>query len=198
MVTLGLGILLRGLVQIAFADVPKGLALPVPTAPFVVGDLYVSSERLLAAVVASLAIAAVAWLQHRSRTGLALRAVADDQQAAMAVGIDVGFHHMLAWGAAGLVCVVAGILWALVTGGGIGLGLIGLKIFPIVIIGGLDSIAGTIVAAILIGVIESLATGYLEPYLGSGCAVLVTYGALLVMLLVRPAGLFGVRRIERV
>jgi branched-chain amino acid transport system permease protein len=83
-------------------------------------------------------------------------------------------------------------------GGGFGLGLVGLKVFPIVIIGGLDSIPGTIIAAIFVGVLESLATGYLDPHLGGGCGLLAAYIALIVMLFVRPAGLFGRAQVQRI
>ena len=96
----------------------------------------------------------------------------------MAVGINVSRHLLIVWCIAGAICVLGGTLWTFVTGGGFGLGLVGLKIFPIVIIGGLDSIPGTIVAAILIGVVESLATGYLDPHLGGGCGLLASYVAL--------------------
>ncbi len=198
MVTLGVGTFLRGATQLWFGGVPRGIPSPFPPDPLHLGEIVVATDKLAVAAVAVLAIAAVAWLHQRSRTGVALRAIADDAQAALAAGIDVNRHVLYAWGAAGTVAVLAGTLWTLVTGGGFGVGLVGLKIFPIVIIGGLDSIGGTLVAAVLIGVLESLAAGYLEPYLGAGCGLLVTYLALIGMLLVRPYGLFGEARVARV
>ena len=116
----------------------------------------------------------------------------------MAAGIDVDRHIFGVWCMAGAICVLAGTLWTSVTGGGFGLGLVGLKILPIVVIGGLDSIPGTIIAAIFIGVLESLATGYLDPLFGGGCGLLASYLALIVMLFARPFGLFGRQEVERV
>jgi branched-chain amino acid transport system permease protein len=198
MVTLGVGALIRGLAQLLSGSVPGGILLPIPSEPLVVNDLRIPADKLVAALVAASSIALVAWFHQRSRTGVALRAIADDQQAAMAVGINVSRHILIVWCIAGAICVLSGTLWTFVTGGGFGLGLVGLKIFPIVIIGGLDSIPGTIVAAILIGVLESLATGYLDPRLGGGCGLLASYVALVAMLFVRPFGLFGREQVERV
>jgi branched-chain amino acid transport system permease protein len=198
MVTLGVGALIRGVAQLAFSSVPRRIPLPIPTDPLVVNDLHIPADKLATALIAAMSIALVAWFHQRSRTGVALRAIADDQQVAMAVGIDVNRQLLIVWCMAGGVCVLAGTLWTFVTGGGFGLGLIGAKIFPIVIIGGLDSIPGTIVAAIFIGVLETLATGYLDPHLGGGCGVLASYLALTAMLFVRPFGLFGRELVQRV
>jgi branched-chain amino acid transport system permease protein len=198
MVTLGLGVFLRGIAQLVFAGVPKGIQLPIPAEPFVFAGLLVPADKLVAAVLALATILCVAWYLQRSRTGIALRAIADDNQAAMAVGIDIGRHFLVVWTIAGAICVLAGSLWTHITGGGFGVGILGLKIFPIVVIGGLDSIGGTIIAAIFIGLIESLAAGYLDPHFGTGCGLLVAYATLLVMLFVRPFGLMGVRKVERV
>jgi len=198
MVTLGVGTFIRGVAQVGFAGVPRGIPSPFPSDPLILGEVAVPADKLLVAVVSLLVIAAVSWLLRRSRTGVALRAIADDPQAAMASGIDVSRHVLYGWSATGAVAVLAGTLWTIVTGGGFGVALVGLKIFPIVIIGGLDSIGGTLVAAVLIGALESLAAGYLEPYLGAGCGLLVTYLVLIGMLLVRPYGLFGEAKVARV
>jgi branched-chain amino acid transport system permease protein len=198
MVTLGVGALIRGVAQLFSGSVSGGIPLPIPSEPLVLSHLHIPAEKLVAALIAASTIALVAWFHQRSRTGVALRAIADDQQAAMAVGINVSHHLLIVWCIAGAICVLGGTLWTFVTGGGFGLGLVGLKIFPIVIIGGLDSIPGTIVAAMLIGVVESLATGYLDPHLGGGCGLLASYVALVAMLFVRPFGLFGREQVERV
>ena len=197
-VTLGLGALIRGVAQLAFSSIPISIPLPFSTDPLVVNDLRIPADKLVAALIAAMSIAFVAWFHQRSRTGLALRAIADDQQVAMALGIDVYRHLLIVWCIAGAVCVLAGTLWTLVTGGSFGFGLVGLKIFPIVIIGGLDSIAGTIVAAVLVGMLESMATGYLDPHFGGGSGVLVSYLALIAMLFVRPSGLLGGEHVQRV
>src|SRR5262245_60512975 len=116
----------------------------------------------------------------------------------MASGIDVDRQLLIVWSLAGMVAVVAGVLWTLVTGGGFGVALIGLKVFPIVILGGLDSIAGTIVAALAVGVLENLGAGYLDEAVGRGFGAIAPYFALLAMLMLRPQGLFGQPRVERV
>lgn len=198
MVTLGLGALLRGVAPVLFRGVPTGVPLPIPAEPLAVHGVLVATDKLVAAVIALAGVLAVSWFFHRTRTGLALRAIADDHQVAMAVGVDVQHHFAIAWGIVGALAVVAGTLWTFVAGGGFGLALVGLKVFPIVIIGGLDSIPGTIVGAMLVGVIESLAAGYLDPYLGGGFSSVASYLVLIVVLLVRPHGLFGRPDVERV
>jgi branched-chain amino acid transport system permease protein len=191
MVTLGLGALMRGLSTLLFSGIPAGVPLPIPVAPVLLGGIPIASEKLVAAATATAAVAIVAWLYGHTRTGLALRAIADDRQAAAAVGIDVGRHFGLVWALTGIVSVCAGLLWVLVAGGGFGVAVVGLKVFPIVVIGGLDSIPGTIVAAVLIGMVESLGSGYLDPLLGGGFGTMASYLMLLAMLMVRPNGLFG-------
>jgi len=198
MVTLGLGALIRGGAALAFRGVPARIPLPISPEPLALGDVAVRVDKLVAALVAAVAIALVTWFFNRTRTGLALRALADDQQAAMGVGIDVDRHFALTWVLVGLLSVVAGTLWTFVAGGGFGVVLLGLKVFPIVIIGGLDSIPGTIVGAVVVGVLESLAAGYLDPYLGGGFSNVAAYLALIAALFVRPYGLLGHPGIERV
>jgi branched-chain amino acid transport system permease protein len=116
----------------------------------------------------------------------------------MSVGIDVDHHFLIVWALAGVISVAAGVLWTFVAGGGFGVAQVGLKVFPIVIIGGLDSIPGAIVGAMIIGVLESLGAGYLDPHLGGGFGNIASYLLLIAMLVGRPAGLFGRPRIERV
>ena len=117
----------------------------------------------------------------------------------MAAGIDSRRHTGLTWALAGMVSVAAGVLWTLVSGGGgLGLQLLGLKIFPIVVIGGLDSLGGTLIAALIVGIVESLAAGYLGPVLGYGVGGIAACLLLFTVLMVRPYGLFGRARVERV
>lgn len=194
MVTLGLGALIRGGGTIMLGGVPREIVLPIDRAPIEIGSLQVGTDRLAAAIIAALCVAAAAWFHHRSRTGVALRAIAEDRVAATASGIDVPRYVALTWVAMGVICVAAGSLWTFVSGGGFSVALVGLKVFPIVIIGGLDSIAGTMVGAMLVGVLESLAAGYLDPGFGTIAAWLV----LILVLILRPHGLFGTARVERV
>jgi branched-chain amino acid transport system permease protein len=198
MVTLGFGALLRGASPLALAGVPRGITLPVAAGPLEVFGLFVQREKLVAALIAALAIGLLSAFFHWSRTGIALRAIADDQQVAMAMGIDLPRHLALTWATAGVVAVLAGTLWTVTAGGGLGLVLVGLKVFPVVVIGGLDSIPGTIVAAVLVGVVESLAAGYLDPVLGAGFSTVASYFGLIVMLFARPYGLFGRADVARV
>jgi branched-chain amino acid transport system permease protein len=197
MVTIGFGAFLRAVAAILFAGVPGAIVLPISAEPIVVGGLLLSRGKLVAAAVAGAGVATVSGL-YRTRTGVALRAIADDQQAAMAAGIDIDRHLAIAWATAGTLCAVAGTLWAFTSGGGWSLVLVGLRVFPIVIIGGLDSVPGTIVGALLVGTLESVASGYLDPYLGGGFSTIASYLVLLAVLFVRPYGLFGKPDIARV
>jgi branched-chain amino acid transport system permease protein len=190
MVTIGLAAFLRGAGAVALGGVPAGIVAGVPE-PVVVAGVALAAEKVAAAAVAAVGVALVSALQQRSRVGIAMRAIADDQQSAMAVGIDLHRYFGLTWGLAGVIAAVAGTLWAVVAGGGFGMALVGLKVFPIVIIGGLDSVVGTMVGAMLVGVLESLAAGYLDPVVGGGFSTIASYLVLLAMLLVRPYGLFG-------
>jgi branched-chain amino acid transport system permease protein len=190
-VTIGLGAMMRGTATLFFTGIPGGIPLPVATEPLLLNGLPVSPEKLVAAATAAAAIAVLTWLYHYSRTGIALRAIADDQQAAMSAGIDLHHHFTLTWALTGVICVVAGTLWIVVAGGGLGVVLLGLRVFPIVIIGGLDSVAGAIVGALVVGVLESLAAGYLDPLLGGGFSTIASFLVLIAALLVRPYGLFG-------
>jgi branched-chain amino acid transport system permease protein len=198
MVTLGLGALIRGGGTIMLGGVPREIALPIGRAPLEIGTLQIATDRLVAAIIAVMCVAAVAWFHHRSRTGVALRAIAEDRGAAMASGIDVPRYVALTWVAMGVICVAAGTLWTFVSGGGFSVALVGLKVFPIVIIGGLDSIPGTIVGAMVVGVLESLAAGYLDPVIGGGFGAVASWLVLVLVLILRPHGIFGTARVERV
>jgi branched-chain amino acid transport system permease protein len=198
MVTLGLGALVRGAGAIVFSGGAGRIALPVSPEPLDVHGVLVATDKLVAAGLAGLVVALVAWYFRRSRTGLALRAVADDQQVAMSMGIDVHRHFAIAWGVVGVLAVLAGTLWTFVAAGGLGAVLLGLKIFPIVIIGGLDSIPGTLVGALLVGILESVAAAYLAPALGGGISTVASYLVLLAALFARPHGLFGRPHVARI
>lgn len=163
MVTIGLGIFLRSSAVFLFSGVPGAIPLPIQEEPIVLQGLLISPDELVAAAVAIVTIVAISWFFQSSRTGVALRAIAEDQQAAMLVGIDLNRHFTITWAIAGVICVIAGTLWTFISGGGFSLVLVGLKVFPIVIIGGLDSIPGVIIGAIFVGLLESLAAGYIDP-----------------------------------
>ena len=198
MVTLGLGALIRGAAPLVFGAVPGPIPLPIPADPLDVNGVLVPAGRLVAATIAITCITAVSAFFRFSRTGLALRAMSDDQQVAMAMGIDVHGHVALTWAMVGVISVFTGALWTFTSGGGLGVVIIGLKVFPILVVGGLDSVPGIMVGAVLIGVLESLAAGYLDPLLGAGFSSIAPYLLLLAVLFVRPYGMFGRPTIERV
>jgi len=198
MVTLGLGMVMRGGSALAFRGVPATIPLPLAGEPLDVWGISIPTAKLLAAGIAIVVIAAVTWFFQRSRIGLAMRAVADDQEAAMASGIDLDRYFSITWALAAVVSVLGGILWTAASGGGFGLVLLGLRVFPIVVIGGSDSLPGCIVGAMAIAILESLAAGYLDPIVGAGFSSVTSYLALIVMLYARPTGMFGQRMLERV
>lgn len=198
MVTLGVGALMRGAAAFVFSGIPTRISLSIPQEPLVVHGVPVAADKLVAAVIALVCVAAVSLFFRLSRTGVALRALADDQMAAMAVGIDIHRYFAITWTMVGVLSVCAGTLWALVSGGGFGMVLVGLKVFPIVIIGGLDSIPGAIAGAVVVGVLESLSAGYVDPLLGGGFSNVASYLVLIAMLFVRPHGMFGQPAVERV
>ncbi len=197
MVTIGVGVFLRASAVFVFSGIPGSIQLPIGEEPIRVIGLRISPDELITAGVAISTITVVSWFFQNSRTGMALRAIADDQQAAMLVGIDLNRHFTITWAIAGMICVIAGTLWTFISGGGFSLILVGLKVFPIVIIGGLDSIPGVIIGAIFVGLLESLAAGYIDP-LVTGFSRVSAYLVLLIILFIRPYGLFGKPEIERV
>jgi len=191
MVTLGLGAVMRGLAPLLFGGIPAAFSLPISEEPLVMHGIRIAPARVVALVVAGAAIAAVGAFFRWSRTGVALRALADDQQVALSMGIDVHRHLAIAWGMVGVMAVIGGTLWTMVAGAGFGLVLLGLKVFPVVVIGGLDSLVGSLVGALAIGVLESLTAGYVDPLVGAGFSSVVPYLLLLGVLFVRPHGIFG-------
>jgi branched-chain amino acid transport system permease protein len=198
MVTIGLGTVLRAAAVFLFQGLPAGLPLPISREPVVVQGVLLSVDALVAAGIALLCIAVVSWGLQHSRLGIALRAMADDQQAAMLVGIDLHRYVAMTWALMGILCVVAGTLWTFSTGGGVGVVLVGLKVLPIVIMGGLDSLPGPLLGALVVGLLESLAAGYLDPLMGGGFSTIAAYLVALVVLWMRPYGLLGTPDIERV
>jgi branched-chain amino acid transport system permease protein len=198
MVTIGLGTVLRAAAVFLFQGLPARLPLPLPRDSVAIQGVVLSLDELVAAGIALLCVAAVSWGLQRSRLGLALRAMADDQQAALLVGIDLHRSVALTWALMGILCVVAGTLWTLMAGGGVGVVLVGLKVLPIVIIGGLDSLPGPLLGALVVGLLESLAAGYLDPLVGGGFSTIAAYLVALVVLWIRPYGLLGTPDIERV
>ncbi|MEO8190958.1 MAG: branched-chain amino acid ABC transporter permease [Acidobacteriota bacterium] len=196
--TIGLAFLLEGVSQGLLGAQAHGLEIGIPDVPFQLGAVNVSQFDLFAAGVAGLLVALLAVFFSRTRIGRALRAVGDDHQAALSVGIPLEQIWVIVWSAAGFVALVAGILWGSRTGVQFSLTFIALKALPVLILGGFTSIPGAIVGGLVVGASEKLAEVYLGPHIGSGLENWFPYVLATLFLLVRPEGLFGERRIERV
>ena len=198
MVTIGLSFVLQGFVAIVWGAGTRELKLPVPIDPYIVGPALISPINVVAAIIALLFLIAFGLFFTRSRLGVAMRAVADDQQAAMVVGIRVPRVFALSWAIAGLAAAAGGIIWGNKLGVDTFLALVGLKVFPVVILGGLDSIGGAIVGGLIMGAVESVAAGYLDPYVGGGTKDFIPYVLMILVLFIRPYGIWGHETIERV
>jgi branched-chain amino acid transport system permease protein len=194
MVTIGLAQVLGALVQIIWGTQPHPFPEFIPDDVVTIAGARTGENRLWALGLVVLALIAFAVFFQRSRYGIAMRAVADDQQAALTMGISVRRTFALAWALAGVSAVVGGMLVANLIGVSGEVSNIGLLVFPVVIVGGLDSVPGAVVGGALIG----LLTAYTGGYLGGGLDAVIPYVALVAILLVKPYGLFGEVRIERV
>jgi branched-chain amino acid transport system permease protein len=198
MVTIGLSFVIQGLVAIVWGAATRRLELPVPLDPYIIGPVLISPIDVVAAVIALAFLIAFGLFFTRSRLGVAMRAVADDQQAAMVVGIRVPRVFALSWAIAGLAAAAGGIIWGNKLGASALLSLVGLKVFPVVILGGLDSIGGAIVGGLIMGAVESVAAGYLDPYVGGGTKDFIPYVLMILVLFFKPYGIWGHETIERV
>ena len=198
MATIGLAAVLRGFGPLVWGAETRPLALPIPDEPLVWGPLFIPPIQLLGAVVSLFFLAAFGWFFLKSRRGIAMRAVADNQQVAMAMGINVERYFGLAWAMAGVVSALGGIVWGSLLGVDVHLALVGFKVFPVVILGGLDSVPGAIVGGLIVGIVENVAAGYIDPFVGGGTKDFVPYVLMIVALMVRPYGIFGKPIIERV
>jgi branched-chain amino acid transport system permease protein len=198
MATLGLSYVIEGAAQLLWGAQVHGLDLGINDTPFDVAGVLISQFDLFAAAVAGAMVALFALFFRYTRTGLAFRAVADDQFAALAVGLRLPRVWAAVWTAAGIVAVVAGLLWGARLGVQFSLSLIVLKALPVLVLGGFDSIAGAIVGGLLIGAIEKLGEVYVGPFFGGGIEAWAAYVVALGFLLVRPSGLFGQKLVERV
>src|SRR5499426_4502158 len=164
MATIGLASILRGLGPFTIFSGTKPLPLPIRDEPFMLGPLFIPPIQILGAGVSLAFLAGFGWFFLRSRKGIAMRAVADNQQVAMAMGIDVERYFGVAWAMTGIVSALGGILWGNLLGVDVNLALVGFKVFPVVILGGLDSIPGAIIGGLIVGVVENVAAGYVDPY----------------------------------
>ncbi|MDB4987368.1 MAG: branched-chain amino acid transporter permease [Myxococcaceae bacterium] len=196
--TLGLSFVIEGLAQSLWGTQVHGLELGVPDRPIDLYGISLSTFDLFAAAVAGTLVGLLALAFKYTRLGLALRSVADDPLAAQSIGIDLGHVYSVVWAVAGFVGLVAGLLWGARLGVQFSLSLVVLKSLPVLIIGGFTSIVGTLVGGLLIGGSEKLAEVYIGSLVGGGIESFFPYLLALLFLLVRPAGLFGERRVQRI
>jgi branched-chain amino acid transport system permease protein len=198
MATIGLAAILRGVGPLVWGAGTKALPLPVGDEPVVLGPLFIPPIQILGAGVSLLFLAGFGWFFLKSRKGIAMRAVADSQQVAMAMGIDVERYFALAWAMCGVVSALGGTIWGSMLGVDVNLSVVGLKVFPVVILGGLDSIPGAVLGGLIVGVVENVAAGFVDPYVGGGTKDFVPYLLMIVALMLRPYGIFGKPIIERI
>ena len=202
MATIGLAFFIEGLAQLLWGSQVRKLELPIEDVPneYLMDhfNILVSQFDMTAAVVCAVLVVALALLFTKTRVGRALRAVADDHQAALAVGIPLQRIWVVVWSVAGLVALVAGLLWGARNGVQFALTFIALKALPVLILGGFTSVPGAIVGGLIIGASEKLAEVYIGPLVGGGIEGWFPYVLALLFLLVRPEGLFGEKIIRRI
>ncbi|UJB66635.1 branched-chain amino acid ABC transporter permease [Acidovorax sp. YS12] len=197
MATLGLSYVIEGVAQLLWGTQVHELDLGLADTPLEFAGVLVSSFDLAAAGIAALMVALLSAFFRFTRTGLAFRAVADDTFAALAVGLRLPRIWATVWAAAGVIALVAGLLWGARLGVQFSLSLVVLKALPVLVLGGFDSILGAIVGGLVVGALEKLAEVYLGPFVGGGIEGWFAYVAALAFLLVKPGGLFGQRLVER-
>ena len=202
MATIGLAFFIEGVAQLTWGAQVRALDLGIADEPieWLMGNtgMNISKFDLVASGIAAALVAVLAAFFNKTRTGRALRAVADDHQAALAVGISLQKIWVIVWMVAGFVALVTGLLWGARNGVQFALTFLALKALPVLILGGFESIAGAIVGGLIVGASEKLAEVYIGPHVGGGIESWFPYVLALAFLLVRPEGLFGERRIDRV
>ena len=204
MATLGITYFLDGLGQSIFGSDIYKIDVGMPKDPLMAfqnvfeGGLLINQEDLVAAVIAAALVAALSMFFQKTSTGRALRAVADDHQAAQSIGIPLNRIWVIVWCVAGVVALVAGMIWGSKLGVQFSLSTVALRALPVVILGGLTSVPGAIIGGLIIGVGEKLSEVFLGPFVGGGIEIWFAYVLALVFLLFRPQGLFGEKIIDRV
>ena len=204
MATLGIAYFMEGLGQTIFGGNIYKIDIGMPKDPVFVldsvfpGGILINKEDLYAALIAAVLVAALSLFFQKTATGRALRAVADDHQAAQSIGIPLNRIWVIVWCVAGVVALVAGMIWGSKLGVQFSLATVALRALPVVILGGLTSVPGAIIGGLIIGVGEKLSEVYLGPFVGGGIEIWFAYVLALGFLLFRPQGLFGEKIIDRV
>jgi branched-chain amino acid transport system permease protein len=204
MATLGITYFLDGVGQTIFGSDIYKIDIGMPKEPLMAfqnafeGGLMINQEDMVAAVIAAVLVAGLSLFFQKTTTGRALRAVADDHQAAQSIGIPLNRIWVIVWCVAGIVALVAGMIWGSKLGVQFSLSTVALRALPVVILGGLTSVPGAIIGGLIIGVGEKLSEVFLGPYVGGGIEIWFAYVLALGFLLIRPQGLFGEKIIDRV
>jgi branched-chain amino acid transport system permease protein len=198
MATIGLTFFLEGFGELLWGSNVKRLDVGIPDDSFTVAGMLINKLELTAAVTAGVLVAVLAVFFHGTRVGRALRAVADDHEAALSIGIPLKTIWRIVWSVSGIVAIVGGVMWGAKSGVQFSLSLIALKALPVLILGGFTSVPGAIAGGLIIGVGEKVAEVYWGPLVGGAIENWFAYMLALAFLLVRPQGLFGERIIERV
>ena len=198
MATIGLNFFLEGFGEMIWGANVKRLDIGIPDESFKIAGVLVNRLEMVAALTSAVLVAVLAVFFQKTRIGRALRAVADDHEAALSIGIPLKTIWVVVWSAAGLVAIAAGVMWGAKSGVQFSLSLIALKSLPVLILGGFTSVPGAIVGGLIIGVGEKLGEVYWGPLVGGAIENWFAYVLALAFLLVRPQGLFGERIIERV
>ena len=198
MVTIGLGAILKGLTHMIWSPEYRSFPPIFPPEPLDLGFAIVPSGLLWGFIFAMICTIVFTVIFRYTRTGLAMRATASNQQAALSMGISVKGVFALSWSFAAITAAIGGIIIGNISGISIHLGHIGLKVLSVIILGGLDSIIGAIVGGFVIGILENFAGVFLDPYLGGGTKEVVPFIVLVIIIMIRPYGMFGKAIIERV
>lgn len=198
LMTLGLSFFLQGVILAVWGGALQRFPEFIPTSPIHMGDVTLSQQYIYMFAIAIVIFALLQLFFYRTRAGLDMRAVADDQQVARVLGVDTRKVTSIAWIVGGILAVIGGVLFGTKNGISQALTSIGYMAFPVAILGGLDSVPGCFAGGLVVGVLQYLAGGYLDPLVGGGTMDLAPFVILIVVLTVKPYGLFGSRRIERV
>lgn len=204
MATLGIAYLLEGLGQTFFGSGIYSINIGMPKEPVIIlenlfeGGILINKEDFIAAFISAVLVLSLTLFFQKTATGRALRAVADDHQAALSIGIPLNRIWVIVWTVAGFTALVAGVIWGSKLGAQFSLVTLSLRALPVVILGGLTSVPGAIIGGLIIGVGEKLSEVYVGPLVGGGIEIWFAYVLALVVLLIRPQGLFGEKIIDRV
>lgn len=198
MATIGLGSLLAGLVHMIWGHQTRSYPPIFSSNPIKIGEIVIMPVYLWSFIIVMILFAIFTIFFKFSKMGLAMRAVADDQMAALSMGISVKRVYAITWGIAALVAAVGGVLLGNINGVDANMATIGLTVLPVVILGGLDSIPGAVIGGFIIGILQNLAAGYLQPILGGGLREVVPFIIVTLILMLKPRGLFGKGGVERV